>query len=66
MNSSLYDKEIEFPSDKRRHMKICFDKAVGADANINFVIFVEVNGVLAIYVQKIIDLYKQEVVDTVK
>ena len=33
MNSSLYDKEIEFPSDKRRHMKICFKKAVGADSN---------------------------------
>jgi hypothetical protein len=33
VNSSLYDKEIEFPSDKRRHMKICFNKAVGADAD---------------------------------
>jgi hypothetical protein len=33
VNSSLYDKEIEFPSDKRRHMKICFKKAVGADSN---------------------------------
>lgn len=33
MNSSLYDKEIEFPSDKQKHMRICFQKAAGADKN---------------------------------
>jgi ribosomal protein L22 len=33
VNKSLYDKEIEFPSDKQKHMKICFKKAVGTDKN---------------------------------
>lgn len=31
MNSSLYDKEIEFPSDKREHMKKCFHMVKNAD-----------------------------------
>ena len=33
MNKSLYDKEIEFPSDKREHMKKCFHMVKGADEN---------------------------------
>ena len=33
MNSSLYDKEIEFPSDKREHMKKCFHRVKNADNN---------------------------------
>ena len=27
MNSSLYDKKIEFPKDKREHIRVCFEKA---------------------------------------
>ena len=34
MNKSLYDKEIEFPSDKQEHMRKCFKRAVGADENV--------------------------------
>ena len=33
MNKNLYDKEIEFPSDKQKHMKICFQKVPNADTN---------------------------------
>ena len=33
MNKSLYDKEIEFPSDKREHMRKCFHMVKGADEN---------------------------------
>lgn len=33
MNKNLYDKEIEFPSDKQKHMKICFKKVSNADTN---------------------------------
>ena len=33
MNRSLYDKEIEFPSDKREHIKKCFLMVKGADEN---------------------------------
>jgi hypothetical protein len=33
VNRSLYDKEIEFPSDKREHMKKCFLMVKGADEN---------------------------------
>lgn len=33
MNKNLYDKEIEFPSDKQKHMKICFKKVPNADTN---------------------------------
>lgn len=33
MNKSLYDKEIEFPSDKREHMKKCFHMVKNADEN---------------------------------
>jgi hypothetical protein len=33
VNRSLYDKEIEFPSDKREHMKKCFHMVKGADEN---------------------------------
>lgn len=33
MNKSLYDKEIEFPSDKREHMKKSFHMVKNADAN---------------------------------
>ena len=33
MNRSLYDKEIEFPSDKREHMKKCFHRVKNADNN---------------------------------
>ena len=33
MNKSLYDKEIEFPSDKREHMQKCFHMVKGADEN---------------------------------
>lgn len=31
MNKSLYDNEIEFPSDKREHMKKCFHMVKGAN-----------------------------------
>ena len=31
MNKSLYDKEIEFPEDKRRHMKLCASKVGEVD-----------------------------------
>jgi hypothetical protein len=31
VNKSLYDKEIEFPSDKREHMKKCFHMVKNAD-----------------------------------
>ena len=34
MNKDLYDKEIEFPSDKQEHMRVCFKQAVGADENV--------------------------------
>jgi hypothetical protein len=34
VNRSLYDKEIEFPSDKREHMKKCFHRVKNADENI--------------------------------
>ena len=34
MNKDLYDKEIEFPSDKQEHMRKCFKRAVGADENV--------------------------------
>ncbi len=33
MNRSLYDNEIEFPSDKREHMKKCFHMVKNADEN---------------------------------
>ena len=33
MNKNLYDKEIEFPSDKQKHMKVCFQKVPNADKN---------------------------------
>lgn len=33
MNKQLYDKEIEFPSDKRDHMKKCFLLVKNADEN---------------------------------
>ena len=33
MNKSLYDKEIEFPSHLRKHMKTCFAKVKNADEN---------------------------------
>lgn len=33
MNRSLYDKEIEFPTDKREHMKKCFYMVKNADVN---------------------------------
>lgn len=33
MNKSLYDKEIEFPSDKREHMRKSFHMVKGADEN---------------------------------
>jgi hypothetical protein len=33
VNRSLYDKEIEFPSDKREHIKKCFLMVKGADEN---------------------------------
>jgi len=33
VNKNLYDKEIEFPSDKQKHMKICFQKVPNADTN---------------------------------
>ena len=33
MNRSLYDKEIEFPSDKREHMKKCFYRVKNANNN---------------------------------
>jgi len=33
VNKSLYDKEIEFPSDKREHMKKCFHMVKNADEN---------------------------------
>lgn len=33
MNKDLYNKEIEFPSDKRNHMKICFQRVKNADEN---------------------------------
>jgi hypothetical protein len=34
VNKDLYDKEIEFPSDKQEHMRVCFKQAVGADENV--------------------------------
>lgn len=34
MNKELYNKEIELPEDKKKHLKICFQKARGADENI--------------------------------
>ena len=34
MNKSLYDKEIEFPSDKREHMKKCFHMVKNANENV--------------------------------
>ena len=33
MNKSLYDNEIEFPSDKREHMKKCFHMVKNANEN---------------------------------
>jgi len=33
VNRSLYDNEIEFPSDKREHMKKCFHMVKNADEN---------------------------------
>jgi hypothetical protein len=33
VNKSLYDKEIEFPSDKREHMRKSFHMVKGADEN---------------------------------
>jgi len=33
VNKSLYDKEIEFPSDKREHMKKCFHMVKNANEN---------------------------------
>jgi len=33
VNKSLYDNEIEFPSDKREHMKKCFHMVKNADEN---------------------------------
>lgn len=33
MNKDLYNKEIEFPKEKREHMKICFSKVKNADKN---------------------------------
>ena len=33
MNKDLYDKEVEFPKEKREHMKICFNKAKNANPN---------------------------------
>ncbi len=33
MNRSLYDNEIEFPSDKREHMRKCFHMVKNADEN---------------------------------
>lgn len=35
MNKSLYDKKVEFPEDKREHMRICFKKAKGANDEID-------------------------------
>lgn len=34
MNKNLYDKEIEFPEEKRKHLKKCFLMVKGADENI--------------------------------
>ena len=34
MNKSLYDNEIEFPSDKREHMKKCFHMVKNANENV--------------------------------
>jgi hypothetical protein len=34
VNKSLYDKEIEFPSDKREHMKKCFHMVKNANENV--------------------------------
>jgi len=34
VNRSLYDKEIEFPSDKREHMKKCFHMVKNANENV--------------------------------
>ena len=33
MNSSLYDKTIEFPKDKREHMRICFHSVKNPDTS---------------------------------
>ena len=33
MNKNLYDKEIEFPSDKQKHMRANFHKVKNADKN---------------------------------
>ena len=33
MNKDLYDKEIEFPEEKRNHMKKCFSMVNGVDEN---------------------------------
>jgi hypothetical protein len=33
MNKSLYDSIIEFPKDKQKHMKKCFDSVKGVDEN---------------------------------
>jgi len=33
VNKSLYDNEVEFPSDKREHMKKCFHMVKNADEN---------------------------------
>lgn len=34
MNKDLYDKEIEFPKEKREHMAKCFSMVQGVDENI--------------------------------
>lgn len=34
MNKDLYDKEIEFPEDKRKHLIKCFSMVEGADENV--------------------------------
>ena len=33
MNKDLYDIEIEFPKEKREHMKLSFQKVPDADSN---------------------------------
>lgn len=33
MNSNLYNKTWDFPQDMRNHMKVCFGKLKGVDAN---------------------------------
>jgi hypothetical protein len=34
VNKHLYDKKIEFPKEKREHLKKCFSKVKNADSNI--------------------------------